>query len=56
MTDLAPAAAWGGRALLVETGMGAGHVTEAKAAGMPHVPDLAAAARFILGDQTAAAG
>jgi len=48
LSDVEPALALGGRALLVETGRGAAHVGKARALGVPVVADLAAAAAEIV--------
>jgi D-glycero-D-manno-heptose 1,7-bisphosphate phosphatase len=47
-SDVQPARALGGRALLVLTGDGPNHAAEARAHGVPVVPDLAAAVREII--------
>lgn len=49
VSDATPAAALGGRGLLVLTGHGRDEEAAARAAGIPVVPDLAAAADRILG-------
>jgi histidinol-phosphate phosphatase family protein len=48
ISDLLPAAAWGGRGLLVETGEGPDNHAEAIANGFQVTPDLAAAVEAIL--------
>src|SRR5690349_18556251 len=48
LSDVEPARALGGRALLVATGHGAAHRAQAHALGVPVVPDLAAAAGEIV--------
>jgi D-glycero-D-manno-heptose 1,7-bisphosphate phosphatase len=48
LSDVEPARALGGRALLVETGHGAAHAAQARALGVPVVADLAAAAGEIV--------
>jgi D-glycero-D-manno-heptose 1,7-bisphosphate phosphatase len=48
LSDVAPARTLGGRALLVTTGHGAAHAAQARALGIPPVPDLAAAAAEIV--------
>jgi D-glycero-D-manno-heptose 1,7-bisphosphate phosphatase len=49
VSDVSPAAALGGRGLLVLTGKGLAHRVQAVAAGVRIVTDLAAAVDFILG-------
>lgn len=48
-SDLAPATAFGGRAILVRTGNGERHEDAAREAGYPVADDLLAAAAIILG-------
>ena len=48
LSDVEPARTLGGRGLLVATGHGAAHRAQARALGMPVVPDLAAAVDAIL--------
>jgi D-glycero-D-manno-heptose 1,7-bisphosphate phosphatase len=48
LSDVAPARALGGRAILVATGHGAAHQDQARALGVALVPDLAAAAAAIV--------
>lgn len=48
LSDVEPARTLGGRALLVATGHGAEHRAQARALGIPVVPDLAAAAAEIV--------
>jgi D-glycero-D-manno-heptose 1,7-bisphosphate phosphatase len=48
LSDLEPARALGGRAVLVETGDGRHHVAAARAAGFTTAPDLAAALGLIV--------
>jgi len=48
LSDVEPARTLGGRALLVATGHGAAHRAQARALGVPVVPDLAAAVDAIL--------
>ena len=51
LSDLLPAAAWGGRGLLVETGEGPSYHAEAIANGFAVTPDLAAAVDQIVAAQ-----
>lgn len=48
LSDVEPARRLGGRGLLVATGQGASHRAQARALGVPVVPDLPAAAAHIL--------
>jgi len=50
-TDLEPARALGGRAVLVETGEGHRHRDEVRAAGFPVAADLGAAVALLLDDR-----
>jgi D,D-heptose 1,7-bisphosphate phosphatase len=52
LSDLLPAAAWGGRGLLVETGDGADHHADAISNGFEVTADLAAAVEVILAART----
>ncbi len=47
ITDLTPATAFGGRGILVRTGVGLDHETEARALGFEVADDLAAAAALL---------
>ena len=51
LSDLEPLRSLGGRAILVRTGTGADHVSQAAAAGFPVADDLGAAVDQILGGQ-----
>ena len=51
LSDVAPACALGGRAILVSTGEGAAHHAQAGALGVPVVADLAAAVDVIVRDR-----
>jgi FMN phosphatase YigB (HAD superfamily) len=50
-SDVEPARALGGRAILVATGHGAAHRAQAGALGVPVVADLAAAVDLIVRDR-----
>jgi len=52
LRDIAGAARFGGRGLLVRTGAAASEAEAAAAQGWPSVPDLATAVRTILSDET----
>jgi len=56
LSDLEPSIPYGGRAILVETGEGREHVTQARGAGFRVAQDLAAAVEAILSERSRTKG